>query len=311
MKLRGTAIVTALVVAGAATGGCGRETTASTKPAGETEAAERPLHIAMSAAFVSEKGVPVYDEIVAYLKGRLGRDVEFVTGLGYETINQMITSGDVDAGFVCGLPYTLLKDREVPAAVLIAAPVMKDPRYQGKPVYYADLVVRKDSPFRSLDDLRGKRYVYNEEISNSGYNLPRFRLIEKGETGGFFGSVSRSGSHEESMRMVAAGKADASYVDSLVLEYDQHHGHNGARDLHVIDSVGPAGIPPVVASSQLPEAQRNALRTALLHMHETPEGRAILDKALVDKFIDPGDATYDSIRQMHARAESTGFKTIR
>ena len=105
------------------------------------------------------------------------------------------------------------------------------------------------------------------------------------------------------MRMVAAGKADASYVDSLVLEYDQHHGHNGARDLHVIDSVGPAGIPPVVASVSCPRpsATRSARRSC--GHAATPEGRAILDKALVNRFIDPGDATYDSIRQMHARAE--------
>lgn len=38
--------------------------------------------------------------------------------------------------------------------------------------------------------------------------------------------------------------------------------------------------------------------------------RAVLDRALVETFIDPGDATYDSIRQMDAKAKASGFMAI-
>ena len=288
--------------------GCGHE--ASEKPAAPAVKTQR-LRMAMSAAFVSEAGVPVYQQIAEYLKTKTGDDVELLTGLSYETINKMIASGDIDAGFVCGLPYTLLHDKPAPEADVIVAPVMKDPRYGGKPKYFSDLVVRKDSPFHKLEDLKGATYVYNEAISNSGYNLPRYRLASANLTNGFFKTVKRSGAHEESIRMVANGEADASYVDSLVLEYDQRRGGEFANKVRVIDSVGPAGIPPVVVSTKLPAARRQALTEALVGMHQSATGRKILDAALVDKFVAVDDHNFDDIREMKRFAENRGFQTIK
>lgn len=271
----------------------------------------RPVRIAMSAAFVSEAGIPVYDDITRFLSLRLGDEVEFVTGLGYSTINGMLESGVVDVGFVCGLPYVMLHDRDAPPVHLLAAPVMKAARYQGEPKYYSDLIVKRDSPIQSIHELRGRTYVFNEEISNSGYNMPRWRLLQLGLRDGFFGQVVRSGSHEESIRMVATGRADASFVDSLVLEYDQTHGLGVADQVRVIESIGPAGIPPVVVSDKVAPDLRDRLQGALLRMHEDPQGREILDRALVDRFVEVDDDDYDDIREMIRAAQDADFLTIR
>ena len=275
------------------------------------DAEKHPIQVAMSAAFVSEKGIPVYDEITNYLSEKLGDDVELVTGLGYSTINSMIKDGIVSVGFVCGLPYVLMHDKSEPEAVLIAAPVMKDPRYKGQPKYYSDVIVRKDSPISSFKELKGKTYVYNEEISNSGYNLPRYHLVSLGLTNGFFGKVLRSGSHEESIRMVAQGEVDASSVDSLVLDYDRKMGFGYADQVKVIESIGPAGIPPVVVSVKTSKEVRERIQNVLLNMHKDPEGRRILDKALVDKFVAVDDSNYDDIRNFKQTAEAAGFTEIR
>lgn len=269
------------------------------------------MRVALSAAFVSEQGVSVYQHIVEHLERKLGQDLELVTGLGYETINSMLADGAIDMAFVCGFPYVLLRDRPDPQVELVAAPVMKSARYQGKPVYYSDLIVGADSDIQSIQDLRGRTYVYNEETSNSGYNLPRARLIELGLTGGFFGKVLRSGSHEESIRMVADGRADASFVDSLVLEYDQAHSGDAAMRVRVIESVGPSGIPPVVVRTAVPRAIRQELQHLLVTMHEDPAGRRILDQALVDRFVVVGDHDYDDIRKHRRAAEAAGFQTLR
>ena len=265
----------------------------------------------MSAAFVSEAGTPVYEQITSYVSGKLGREVEFVTGFSYETINSMLESGAVDVGFVCGLPYVLLRDREAPAVQLLVAPVMKDARYRDQPKYYSDLIVRQGSDIQSIHDLRGRTYVFNETISNSGYNLPRFRLAQLGYAEGFFGKVLRSGSHEESIRMVADGRADASFVDSLVLEYDLAHGLGVAKEVRVVESVGPAGIPPVVVSSHVPAELREQLEDVLVHMHEAPEGRRILDQALVARFTHVNDDNYDDVREMAQTAKTAGVTDIR
>ena len=286
-----------------------RGSSASAKPS--TTDRGKLVRIVMSAAFVSESGIGVYEEMSKYLGVKAGLRVEFITGLSYGTINEMLAKGTVDCGFVCGLPYVLMHDQPTPAAYLLTAPIMKAPRYNGQPKYYSDLIVRKDSPYKTIQDLRGRTYVYNDELSNSGYNMPRHRLLQLGLTNGFFGKVLRSGSHEESIRMVANGKADASFVDSLVIDYDREKGLGQAGEVRVLESVGPAGICPLVVSSNLPEDVRGKLQNALVTMHEDPNGRTILDDALVDRFVVVDDKNYDDIRAMKEAAEKAGFTEIK
>jgi phosphonate transport system substrate-binding protein len=271
----------------------------------------QPIRIALSAAFVSESGVPVFERITHYVAAKSGIPCELITGLAYGTINKMLDDGALDAAFICGLPYVIERDKPQPSIVLLAAPVMKGARYQDRPQYFSDLVVRKDSPYQRLEDLRGKIYVYNEQLSNSGYNMPRFRLVEAGETDGFFGKVLRSGSHEESIRMVAEGEADASFVDSLVLDFDRIKGFGHADKVRVIESIGPAAICPVVASVKLPEPRRDMVQETLLGMDEDPKGRQVLDDALVARFEKVNDRDYNGIRQMKKAAEDAGFNVIK
>ncbi|MDI1476471.1 PhnD/SsuA/transferrin family substrate-binding protein [Polyangium sp. y55x31] len=273
--------------------------------------ATRPVRMVMSAAFVSESGIDLYENIAHHLARKNGITIEVTTGLAYSTINSMLQTGAVELGFICGLPYTALRDEPTPRAELLGAPVMKYPRYGGRPVYFADLVVRSDSTYHSLEDLRGRTFVYNDERSHTGYNAPRHRLMERGFTSGFFGKVVRSGSHEESIRMVAAGEADASWVDSLVLDYDREKRRGRAGEVRVLESIGPMTVSPVIASPDLPAELRAALRRTLLGMHEDPDGKRLLDDALIERFAPVEDDQYDEHRSMKTAAEKAGIVAIR
>ena len=152
-------------------------------------------------------------------------------------------------------------------------------------------------------------YVYNEETSNSGYNMPRSYLVKLGLTHGFFGKVLRSGSHEASIRMVAQGLADASFVDSLVLDYERAFDAADAAQVRVIDSLGPAGIVPFVVSTSA--VGTAPLKKYLLTMHKDPLGRAILNEALLERFTEVSDADYDGLRAMKKAAEDARFLEIK
>ena len=304
--------------------GCtGREDPALPATAGQTTAAaaavkpaERqlpgpPIRIAMSAAFVSESGIGVYAKLADWLARQLGQQVELVSGFSYGTIDEMIDDGAVDVAFICGFPYVLKHDQPDPVVDVLAAPVMKAPRYGNQPVYFSDLIVREGSGVQRFEDLKGATLVYNEERSNSGYNMPRSFLIERGLTKGFFGKVIRSGSHEESIRMVASGEADASFVDSMVLDYDREKHLGFAGQVRVVMSLGPEAIPPVVVSTKMAPELRQRMGFALTHMHEDAEGRRILDEALLSRFEPIEDAHYDGIRRRHARAQRAGFLSLK
>ena len=269
------------------------------------------IRVGMSAAFVSEKGVGIYKEITDYLTCESKLNCEFVTGLSYATLNDMLDDGALQVAFVCGLPYVLQQEMDNPPTRLLAAPIMKAAQYQGVPKYFSYTIVRKESNYHSFDDLKGCVYTYNDELSNSGYNLPRARLIELGQTQGFFSKVLRSGSHEESIRMVAEGKADASSVDSLVYDYDLAKHPEFASRVRIIDQLGPAGICPIVASTTLSDQHFKILKSVLLNMNQSELGKNILERALVDRFVEVSDENYSDIRKYLERARHANFMELK
>jgi phosphonate transport system substrate-binding protein len=265
----------------------------------------------MSGAFVSESGVGVYDEIASYLQKKLDHEVSFITGFSYSTINSMFDSGMADIGFMCGLPYVMKADEPQPSIELFLAPVMKSKKYKNKPIYYSYVIVHKDSKFENFSDLKGSTFSFNDEISNSGYNMPRAKLIAMGETSGFFAKIIRSGSHEESIRMVALGKADVSAVDSLVYDYDAVKNPEYVQNTKILEVLGPAGIPPIVISTRISRTLRQKISDILLGMKSDPLGAKILEQALVDRFIVVEDSNYNSIRKMSQQAQDSGYQVIR
>ena len=236
----------------------------------------------------------------------LGCRAELVVGSDFEQFE----TGEVDAGFMCGLPYVRLARREPSPVELLAAPVLMGTRYGGRPIYYSDVIVHASSPCSTFADLRGRSWAYNDPGSHSGYNVTRYRLLEMGETGGFFGSVIAAGSHQRSIRLVAEGKVDGSAVDSQVLAVELGDHPRLRAALRVIDALGPSPIPPVVASRQLPDPLKVRIRESLLAMGGEPAGRVALASGLVERFVSVEDRDYDPIRQMEATAERAGFVTL-
>jgi phosphonate transport system substrate-binding protein len=76
--------------------------------------------------------------------------------------------------------------------------------------YHAVIAVRANSPYRSLDDLKGKVLAFADANSTSGYVAPNFFLREQGvDPTKHFGRTGFSGSHENSIIALLNGTYDA------------------------------------------------------------------------------------------------------
>jgi phosphonate transport system substrate-binding protein len=258
------------------------------------------------ATFLAPNMVPVYEFVVDALGRELGCRTELVVGASFDQFR----IGEIDAGFICGLPYVQLV-RQAPAPVeLLAAPVLRGDRYAGRPIYFSDVIVRRGSPVRTFADLRGRSWAYNDPDSHSGYNLTRHHLVTLGETRGFFSRVVEAGFHQRAMRMVAAGEVDAAAIDSQVLAIEIRDRPDLADELRVIEILGPSTIQPVVAARHLPAEAKAALRAALLQMGDDPAARKALARGFVERFVPVTDGDYDDIRMMLVAAEDIGFLSL-
>ena len=129
--------------------------------------------------------------VAKYVEDRLEVATEFVDCVPWRERERLLDEGEIHAGWICGLPYVLKADCARPGVELLAAPVMSGTRYAGRPVYFSDIVVQRDSTARSFADLRGARWGYNEPRSHSGYNIVCYRLAQLGERREFFSRQCR------------------------------------------------------------------------------------------------------------------------
>lgn len=142
-----------------------------------------------------------------------------------------LAAGREDLAFVCGLPYVGFADAGADL-VALATVVYAGSRYAGRPVYFSELVVHADSPYRCFTDLAGALLAVNEPPSQSGLRVVRDRLAAAGLEWGFFGSVVESGFHAESLLLVSSGDVEVAAIDSHVLETLRPRpgpDHRGAR----------------------------------------------------------------------------------
>ena len=257
--------------------------------------------------FLAPNMLRVYQAIADAAGEALGMSTELIVETDYENCQNDIN----DVCFVCSLPYVMFEREGISPSEPIAAPVLSGSRYGGKPIYFSDVIVHRDSDLHSFEDLRGKTWCYNEPLSQSGYGITRYHLVSIGETDGFFGDVIQAGFHETSVRKVAAGEIDASAIDSQVLAIEMRDHPEVTDNLRVIDALGPSTIQPVAVSKRFDEDFRTRVRDVLTGFHRDSRGRDVLALGTVERFVPAGPADYDDIRRMVDACEAADFMEIR
>ncbi len=96
---------------------------------------------------------------------------------------------------------------------------------------------------------------------------------------------------------------DGASVDGLVWDYFRKHDPALTSSTRIIRKSDYYGIPPLVASKRLPEEVKRTVRDLLFSLHTHEDGKRILDQLMIDRFVEPQDNWYDSIRQMQKSAD--------
>jgi phosphonate transport system substrate-binding protein len=234
---------------------------------GEREGGARPDRLRFGTYLASNvTAVALYELVTEEVGRRLGLPTELVVETSYESCEK----DQNEVCFVCSLPYVTFERRGLDLAVPVAAPVLQGERYGGRPIYFSDVIVHRDSPFRSFLDLQGRSWAYNEPLSHSGYGITRYHLVTLGETNGFFGQVVEAGFHHEAIRMVARGDVDGSAIDSQVLAIELRDHPDVAERVRIVEALGPSTIQPVAVSKRVPEDLREAIRGVLVTWPRIP-----------------------------------------
>jgi phosphonate transport system substrate-binding protein len=131
--------------------------------------------------------------------------------------------------------------------------------------YYSHLIVHKDSPLKSLDDVlkKGKDFSFGngDPNSTSGFLVPSFYVFaqNKIDARSFF-KVSRSGNHESNALAVANKQIDVATNNSENLEKLKERLPEKFNDIRVIWTSPLIPLDPLVMRKDLPEATKQNIK---------------------------------------------------
>jgi len=206
----------------------------------------------------------------------------------------------------CGYPLQTVYRGQF---ALLGAPTYDFPGC-GMATHRAFIIVRRDSSYKTVQDLRASKFALNSRHSNSGMNLPRILLARFGITAPFFGSVIETGSHTESIRQVAAGDLDAASIDCVTYGFFSDYRPEKMRDLRVLEETPDSPAIPFVTSAATPPAQIGALRSALLRMANDSSRKSVL-RGLRIKTITAVDLTaYGRVMAYEREAADLGYPIL-
>jgi phosphonate transport system substrate-binding protein len=250
------------------------------------------LRIGVATMVSPKETLSVYNEIVDYIGKKLGKKTIIVQRPTYAQMNELVENKHVMAAFICSGPY--VEGHEKFGMELLAAPQMYNDT-----VYYSYFIVNKDSTIKSFEELRGKKFAFTDPNSNSGKLVPIYVLGKMNETPDtFFKEYIFTGSHDNSIEAVSLKLVDGAAVDHLIWEYLNKNHPELTANTKIIEKHGPYGMTPFVTNPDTDPELKEKLRNILLNMDKDEEGKKILSKIEVQKFVVINDSSYESVREM-------------
>ena len=248
-------------------------------PGYKMEMREPPLRVAMISVLNHARTEGYQSQMVRSLGRLLGRPVLLLHRRSYAEINQLLAKGDADVAFLSSGAYMVYGKKE--DVRLLAMPERSGVNY-----YFSYVIVPRTSRIESLAELRGRRFVYVDPMSYSGYLELRAYLRKMGEDPEtFFRSSYFTYSHDDSLRAVADGLVDGGVIASLTYDYYQEYAPAMLEQVRIVQVLPGSGMGPVVARRDLREA--DAVQEILLHLDEDAEAKEAMEQLLIDRFVPP------------------------
>ena len=254
----------------------------------ETAAQEREIVFAISPMASPVSTLSSYNDFIKYLSDRTGKKITIKQRRKYSEINSLLKEGKAQFALTCTGAF--LSGQKEFGLELLAIPVVN-----GVTSYNSYFIVNRESKAESFKDLRGKVFAFTDPLSFSGRMYPVYVMHKMGvkpET--FFKKTFYTTGHEKSIKSVAFGLAEAAAVDSLIYDDMKRMNDPSIEKVKIIEVSPPYGIPPIVISPAVEKSTKELILRTLLQMKDDPDGKEVLRKIQVDKYILPDPVIYDN-----------------
>ena len=227
--------------------------------------------------------------LTKYLSKRLSKKVVLKLSPNMGSAIKNIATGTVDISYLTPVAY--LRAHKKGNAQLIAKTVTK-----GKASFKLMIVVKENSPIKSIEDLKGKSFAFGDERAL----LQRATVVGSGIKLEQFKEYKFIGHYDNIARAVMNDDFDAGILkDTMAYKWQG----KGLRILHSSPALPPYNI---VASKNVSKATLKELKRIFLSLNKNNPDHLKVIKAIdkkYDGFAETSDAEYDVVRKLVAPFE--------
>lgn len=192
---------------------------------------------------------------------------------------ELLRAGDVD--LVPESPFPALMYEAIADAKILVR------QWQdGHATYRTHFFTQKSSDIERIDDLAGKRVVFESPTSTAGCLVPKAAINDKSLLVGFPGeSFNRSdvglifsNSEMNALGWVAQGRVHAGVISNIDWADDSMTPPGLKKELRIFHTTPDILRAVMLASPKLPNRHKQRIVDVLLRMHDSDKGKAVLRK---------------------------------
>ena len=172
------------------------------------------------------------------------------------------------------------------------------------------IIVAAADDSTDLSKLRGRRCAVNGLDSNSGMNVLRALVAPLANGAPFFSAVIVSGSHHNSLRLVASGQADVASIDCVTFAHLHSSEPDLVRAVRLLAWSDETPCLPLITAASTDTATVHILQEALRWAETAPSLEVVRKELFLDGFDFFSEHTYTEIVAMESFAVAAGYPNL-
>jgi len=229
-----------------------------------------------------------YEPIARYLSQKTGAVVELKILSRYGNILDNFQSEGLDGAFFGSFTGAL-------AIKKMGVEPLARPEYEGGvSTYYGMVFARKDSGIKTARDMKGKVFVFVDKATTAGWLLPLYFFRTQGiqDYRTWFKETYFSGNHEDAIQDVLSGKADLGAAKDLVFNRLAKENPRIINELEILATSPKVPANTLAVRHDLDPALKSVIKSSLLAMNQTEEGRRALAQFGAPRFVETVEQDY-------------------
>ncbi len=272
---------------------------------GSARAVEDPKEIAIGAVPFEEIQLTFekFQGVVKVIEGATGLKVSWHFPTSYASLIEAQRRGFIHIAYYGPKSYITAADVSDGNIEAFAQAMWAGGPYREKKAgYHSYLIVKSDSPYKTVADVKGKTLALTGASSTSGSLIPKVELGQQlgKKLSEYFGNVFYAGGHTAASLAVLEGKADVAAVADVTLDWSVDKKKFDGKTFRIIWKSSLLPLDPFAwRKDLLSDGLKEKIRNALLNIHETEDGREFLKQTRSDSVEPVSDSNFDGIRMIN------------